>query len=101
MVEMVVILLLVEFYWCLWLWLSIIGYGCIVVVVMVETALINTALFDCLFWSGIYVVGSGKGGIGNGGVGMVVLVMVSYWWSSDCDCGDDGCCNGFSFIKKI
>ena len=101
MVEMVVLLLLVEIYWCLWLWLSIIGYGCIVMVMMVETDLINTALFDCLFWSGIYVVGSGKGGIGNGGVVMVVLVMVRYWWSSDCDCSDDGCCNGFSLIKNI
>ena len=31
-----------------------------------------------------------------GWVVMVVVVMVMYLWSSDGDCGDDGCCNGGS-----
>ena len=30
----------------------------------------------------------------------IVMVMVRYWWSSDRDCGDDGCCNVGSMIKS-
>ena len=61
---------------------------------------ITTNLFDCLFWGGIYGVGSVRGGSDIGWVVMVVLVMVRYWWSSDCDRGDDGCCNVGSMIKS-
>ena len=49
-----------------------------------------------MFCSGICSVDSGRGYNNIGWVAMVGLVMVRYWWSSDGNSGDDGCCNGGS-----
>ena len=47
-----------------------------------------------MFCGCICGVGCFSGVSDIGWVVMVVVVMVMYLWSSDGDCGDDGCCNG-------
>ena len=55
---------------------------------------------NCMFCGGIYDVGCCSGVSDIGWILMVVVVMVMYLWSSDGDCGDDGCCYACSCDKE-
>ena len=91
------------------------GNGDIVMLVLMTTAIraaveICTYLFIFMFCGGVCSVGSHVVlccSVGSHVVvlvvvtlvelaGMVMVEMVRYWWSSDCDVGDVNCCYGGS-----